>query len=58
MEPRCPTCRAPVARDARTFPFCSERCRLVDLGSWLDERFRVAGSDEEDGKKEPESEGE
>ena len=24
-------------------PFCSERCRVVDLGSWADERFRVPG---------------
>jgi len=24
-------------------PFCSERCRLIDLGAWASERFRIAG---------------
>jgi hypothetical protein len=24
-------------------PFCSDRCRLLDLGAWADERFRIAG---------------
>jgi uncharacterized protein len=24
-------------------PFCSERCRLVDLGGWFEERFRIPG---------------
>lgn len=44
---RCPTCRAPVARDparpSKLFPFCSERCHLVDLGRWLGEEFRIPG---------------
>jgi len=42
---RCPTCRAPVVKGApgleRLFPFCSERCHLVDLGRWLGEEYRV-----------------
>jgi hypothetical protein len=38
---RCPTCRAPVAKGARFFPFCSERCRWVDLGNWLEEKYRI-----------------
>lgn len=25
-------------------PFCSERCKLLDLGEWLGERYRVAGA--------------
>ena len=50
-ELRCPTCRAVVARESKAFPFCSERCRLIDLGAWLDERYRVAGSEEEDATK-------
>ena len=25
------------------FPFCSERCRLVDLGRWLDGEYRIPG---------------
>jgi endogenous inhibitor of DNA gyrase (YacG/DUF329 family) len=43
----CPTCRAPVAKDParanKLFPFCSERCYLVDLGRWLGEDYRIAG---------------
>ncbi|HVZ18422.1 MAG TPA: DNA gyrase inhibitor YacG [Terriglobales bacterium] len=31
---RCPTCRKLVLRDDPDFPFCSERCRLIDLGKW------------------------
>ena len=46
--PACPTCHAPVAVEAKSFPFCSERCRLLDLGNWLDERYAVKGSEEED----------
>jgi uncharacterized protein len=43
----CPTCRRPVrkdpARPSKLFPFCSERCHLVDLGRWLGEDYRIAG---------------
>ena len=31
---RCPTCRKIVLRKDPDFPFCSERCRLIDLGKW------------------------
>ena len=31
---RCPTCRKIVLRSEAEFPFCSERCRLIDLGKW------------------------
>jgi uncharacterized protein len=44
---RCPTCRSPVAKDParpnKLFPFCSERCHLVDLGRWLGEDYRIPG---------------
>jgi endogenous inhibitor of DNA gyrase (YacG/DUF329 family) len=49
----CPTCRAKVARDParpnKLFPFCSERCHLVDLGRWLGEEYRVPGPTAADG---------
>lgn len=36
--PRCPVCDKPVSLETTpTVPFCSERCRLIDLGRWLDE---------------------
>jgi len=31
---RCPTCRALVLPGEENFPFCSDRCRLIDLGKW------------------------
>jgi len=43
----CPTCRARVVKDParpnKLFPFCSERCHLVDLGRWIGEEFRIPG---------------
>jgi hypothetical protein len=46
-SPRCPICRKPVAPRAANsaFPFCSDRCRLVDLGKWLGEEYRVPAAD-------------
>lgn len=38
---RCPICEKPVSREAETFPFCSRRCRMVDLGKWLGGDHRV-----------------
>jgi hypothetical protein len=44
FAPRCPTCHEPVVWAGNAFrPFCSERCRLVDLGAWVTERYRVPG---------------
>jgi len=40
---RCPTCKGEVAEGAKHQPFCSERCRLVDLGNWLGGKYRIAG---------------
>lgn len=41
-EPLCAYCRRhPVKPDWR--PFCSERCKLADLGHWLSGDYRVAG---------------
>lgn len=31
---RCPTCRTLVIAGEEHFPFCSDRCRLIDLGKW------------------------
>ena len=40
----CPTCgqQVPWTRDSRWRPFCSERCRLIDLGEWLEETHRIS----------------
>lgn len=43
----CPTCHRAVTWNAesRWRPFCSERCRLIDLGEWLNEERRIAGDE-------------
>jgi hypothetical protein len=45
MARPCPICKKPVLPRAenRAFPFCSDRCRLVDLAKWLGEEYRVPG---------------
>jgi endogenous inhibitor of DNA gyrase (YacG/DUF329 family) len=41
---KCPTCGKPVDRKNNSFrPFCSERCKMVDLGRWINEEYRLAG---------------
>jgi tRNA threonylcarbamoyladenosine biosynthesis protein TsaE len=37
----CPICKKPVRDDAQTFPFCSKRCRTIDLGKWLGGDYRI-----------------
>jgi uncharacterized protein len=39
---RCPTCRTLVLRDHPEFPFCSERCRLIDLGKWASGAYVIS----------------
>ncbi|MEW6165615.1 MAG: DNA gyrase inhibitor YacG [Pseudomonadota bacterium] len=40
----CPTCGAAVAWEANNpqRPFCSERCRQIDLGAWANDSYRIA----------------
>ncbi len=56
----CSICKKPVAPkpENRAFPFCSERCKLIDLGHWLGEDYRVAGKpEEEEDDERPEADG-
>ncbi len=41
---QCPICRrdVPPRPDNKAFPFCSPRCRMVDLGKWVGEEYRVS----------------
>lgn len=41
----CPTCQKSVHwnNKAHHRPFCSERCKLIDLGEWANEEKRIAG---------------
>ena len=43
---RCPICDAAMPgnrKDYPDYPFCSRRCRMIDLGRWLGEGYRVPG---------------
>jgi hypothetical protein len=43
---QCPICKKPVdeneiGKPGSTFPFCSDRCRLIDLGRWLSGKYQI-----------------
>lgn len=43
MPLKCPICGKPtVWKDNPDRPFCSERCRIIDLGTWASEDYRVS----------------
>jgi hypothetical protein len=45
---RCPICKREIRADAQApRPFCSARCRVVDLGGWLDGRYRIGSAADE-----------
>ncbi len=55
MKPRkirCPRCGAETiyGPENPSRPFCSERCRLIDLGKWADEEYRVPEKDDPSSK--------
>ena len=39
---RCPTCRVIVLEKGENFPFCSDRCRVIDLGRWASGGYRIS----------------
>lgn len=47
--PKCPICDAEVKPRAenKLFPFCSPRCKTIDLGKWLSEEYRVPSGEAE-----------
>ena len=49
---QCPICKKPVDqgdldKPGSTFPFCSERCKLIDLGRWLAGKYQIRASRDE-----------
>ncbi len=38
---RCPICKKAVKNTHADFPFCSERCRLIDLGKWASGAYTI-----------------
>ena len=61
---KCPNCRKETPWEGNPYrPFCSERCRLIDLGAWAQERYRIPAEDvgdrlnDEDNKDDDDEEG-
>jgi len=56
----CPQCGARVewAPGSRFRPFCSERCKLIDLGAWASESYRIPAKDGGEHEDRPADEGE
>ena len=54
----CPTCGRKVAfiPENRWRPFCSERCKTVDLGAWASEAYRISGDVRDDAASSDEGE--
>jgi endogenous inhibitor of DNA gyrase (YacG/DUF329 family) len=57
---KCPRCHRETEWENNPHrPFCSERCRLIDLGAWVEERYRIPGKkveptlDDEDDESKP-----
>lgn len=43
MKWRCPICGEPTdSETGKDFPFCSERCRVSDLGAWATGQYRIS----------------
>jgi len=58
MKIKCPTCRQKTDWQNNPFrPFCSERCKLIDLGLWASEKYVIKGKlDDETGNDTSEEE--
>jgi endogenous inhibitor of DNA gyrase (YacG/DUF329 family) len=48
MKRRCPICKKVIkasaekqSEEAKFLPFCSQRCKLIDLGDWLDGKYKI-----------------
>ena len=49
MNIKCPKCGIEVLwEDNKWRPFCSERCRMVDLGAWVTEGYKISGESGEE----------
>ncbi|MDH4231275.1 MAG: DNA gyrase inhibitor YacG [Nitrospirota bacterium] len=59
MKIICPVCKNITTWEENPFrPFCSERCRLIDLGAWASEEYRIAGKPREEQDRSDQNEGE
>lgn len=54
---KCPICKKEVDTSGEFYPFCSERCKIIDLGNWASEKYVISTpiqpEDEEDDDDKP-----
>jgi len=48
---RCPICKKEVAFDDPNMPFCSDRCRTIDLGHWATGKYVIPGPEPAEGEE-------
>jgi endogenous inhibitor of DNA gyrase (YacG/DUF329 family) len=60
MKHRCPVCHKTVktlppklSEESGSFPFCSQRCKLIDLGAWLEADYKIISAPQSEELKEP-----
>ncbi len=51
---KCPICKKPVELTDPYMPFCSERCKLIDLGNWASEKYVISTPIHPESREEPE----
>lgn len=39
---KCPICKKEITQESAFFPFCSERCKIIDLGNWASEKYVIS----------------
>ena len=56
VEVKCPGCKKKFSYHESEFrPFCSEKCKMLDLGQWFDESYSIKGRDNSVYIEDPES---
>ena len=59
MKIKCPVCRNMTTWEENpNRPFCSERCRLIDLGAWASGEYKISGKKEEEEDEKTEAQNE
>lgn len=59
MKIKCPVCKKVTTWEENPHrPFCSERCKLIDLGKWASEEYRIEGKEPAGGEEEEKKEDE
>jgi endogenous inhibitor of DNA gyrase (YacG/DUF329 family) len=53
---KCPICKKEAEPGGEFYPFCSERCKIIDLGNWASEKYVISTPVQADDEAEPRDE--